>query len=103
MPREVSKPGFGKRKFEDQANGRERVDWREELIRYLIAGGTTGQKQSEIQRRLAAHARSVEIDIELEGLLASEKVQKFSVPASGRGKPATVWRATTKILENDDE
>lgn len=99
MTREKRLKDFGKRKFEDQANGHDRIDWREELQRFLIAGGTTGQKQGEVQRRLAAHARSNDINTELEFLLSVDKVQKFYVPTGGKGKPAIVWRATTKILE----
>lgn len=99
MPREKAKAGFAKRRVEDQANGHTRIDWREELQRYLIAGGTTGQKQGAVQRRLIAHARSEQINDELDALLMEGKIQKFLVPTAGKGKPAIVWRATTKILE----
>lgn len=100
MSKDQAKPGFGKRKFEDQATGHSYIDWREELQRFLIAGGTNGQPHAAVMRRLVAHAKTAEVQVELDALLELEKIQKFEVPAMGRGKPTTVWRATTKILES---
>lgn len=73
--------------------------WQDVLVEFLIEGGTTGWGQREIAKRLE---NMVDADVmvdELEFLLNCKppKVQKFSVPT--RGRPKTVWRATTHILK----
>lgn len=75
-------------------------EWRDELVNYLIAAGTTGRNQNEIGVRFK-QARAAEIEHELEGLMAQDKAQLFLVPPqNGRnGRRAKVWRATTKILK----
>jgi len=77
------------------------ADWREDLKQFLISGGTSGRKHHEVHDRLQRQAHAKAIDIELEGLLVQEKVQKFYVPTGMRGKPATIWRATIKILKRE--
>lgn len=74
-------------------------DWRYELQRFLIAGGTNGHMQTIILQRLQNWIGSDEIKAELEALLLDQKVQKFCPSNNGRGRPKTIWRATTKLLE----
>lgn len=97
----IARPGFGKRRFGDRSSGKQFLDWREELDRFLITGGTTGRSQSDISRRLINHATADLIRGELEARLAEEKVQKFTVPPKGRGNSTIVWRATTKLIEGE--
>ncbi len=75
-------------------------DWRLELIHTLVAAGTNGIKQSHLQARFQNWADGPTIRHELEALRAEGKVQKFIIPLKGSGTAPTVWRATTKILED---
>jgi hypothetical protein len=77
-------------------------DWREELQRFLIAGGILGKKQSQIVTRLNRWTTAKEIVEELEALWHEKKVEKFEVPQQGSGRPSTIWRATTKLLGAKD-
>lgn len=63
----------------------------------LINGGTDGVKQSKITKRFDQWVECDMIVNELEALAAQNKAQKFII--RGRGRPATVWRATTLILK----
>lgn len=63
----------------------------------LIAGGTLGVKQSVITKRFEKWVDVDDVVRELEVLAALQKAQKFVV--QGRGRPKTVWRATTLILK----
>lgn len=76
------------------------VLWQEGLQRALIEAGTNGLAQREIIKKLENVALAEEIIPELEYLLACDppKVQKFIVKTKGR--PKTVWRATTHILKD---
>ncbi len=78
------------------------MDWREELAEILILAGTTGLKQYAIIKRFDNWVGADDLVMELEGLQAMNKVQKFVVRAK-RGRPATVWRATNLILKPDHE
>lgn len=74
------------------------VDWQLRVVNYLIDGGTTGRKQSDVQNWVTVYVRAAELVEYLNILWMEGKVQRFQVPhAQGTG---TVWRATTKILEN---
>lgn len=76
------------------------IDWREDLIHYLVTAGTVGRTQMALTTRMRKHVTAEQIIAEMESLHEEGKVQKFSVPTpSGKGPSATVWRATTKILE----
>lgn len=76
------------------------IDWQLSLIHFLIAKGVNGCKQRDIVIHLGNHVKAPEIVEELESLREQGKVQKFSVsPKKTGGRPATIWRATTKILE----
>ena len=74
------------------------IDWREWLSQRLIEGGTNGVKQRDLIYPLRDHAEASEITEHLEVLKELGKVQKFKVKTKGR--PATIWRATTLILED---
>ena len=75
-------------------------DWQYDLAKYLIAAGVVGRKQSEIISKFRNVGMAEMIEDELKALAAAGKVQRFKVPGQGRGsKQATVWRATTKIME----
>jgi len=90
----------GKRKYGDLARGQHVLDWQHELTAFLITGGVSGRTQSEISKRFINHARAPQILNELEALMAEDKVQRFDMPTHGkRGRPYTVWRATTNILK----
>lgn len=73
------------------------MPWRNQLITFLIKGGTTGRPQVNIMQSTARYANSKQVLAYLNALQAEGKVQKFKVPAA-RGLDATVWRATNKIL-----
>lgn len=74
-------------------------DWREELYRFLIAGGITGHAQNVIIRRMQNMINAPEIMAELEALLVLGAAQRFNPPATGRGRPPTIWRATDRIYK----
>lgn len=73
--------------------------WQEHLQGILIEAGTEGMSQRDIVKKLENVALAEDIIPELEFLLNCKppKVQKFNVPTKGR--PKTVWRATTHILK----
>lgn len=75
----------------------EEKDWQEELARMLIDGGTDGVRQSVITKRFTNWRTADELLNELEVLVAQNKAQKFVI--HGRGRPVTIWRATTLILK----
>lgn len=70
------------------------ADWREELERFLIGQGTNGVKQTNVVTRVQNWVLGKEAVDYLETLRLEGKVQKFRV-----GK-ATIWRATSKIMED---
>jgi len=72
-------------------------DWQEKIIQILIEAGTDGIPQSKITFYFSPRYTADEIVNELEVLEAQHKVQKFRV--GGRGRPKTVWRATTEIMK----
>jgi hypothetical protein len=77
--------------------------WQEDLIDYLISAGTVGRNTSEILRRFQNRVASDQITGELESYQVEGRVQKFTYPPKGgKGRPTTVWRATTKMVELDD-
>lgn len=74
--------------------------WQEDLIDYLVSSGTQGRNTSEILRRFQNRVASDQITSELESYQVEGRVQKFTYPPKGgKGRPTTVWRATTKMLE----
>lgn len=75
------------------------VDWREEIEMMLIEAGTDGVKQIAFTTHLSNYCDADQIVAHLEGLLAQNKVQKF-LPITKRGRPPTIWRATTLIMED---
>lgn len=76
--------------------------WQEDLIDYLISAGTTGRNTSEILRRFQNRVATDQLTSELESYQVEGRVQKFTYPPKGgRGRPTTVWRATTKMVELD--
>lgn len=77
------------------------IDWREELVHYLISAGLAGRAQQEITKKFKAVADAASLENELEALQNVGKVQKFKVERENtrHGRPTTIWRATTKILE----
>lgn len=78
--------------------------WQEDLVDYLISGGTQGRNTSEILRRFQNRVASDQITGELESYQVEGRVQKFTYPPKGgKGRPTTVWRATTKMVELDNE
>lgn len=71
-------------------------DWRDDLVHFLITGGTVGRKQTEILARFQSRVKAAQLKGELEALWAEDKVQKFIVKET-QGRGYTLWRATTKI------
>lgn len=85
----------------DQSKGRPKAFWDEIIIAYLIKGGTNGWSWDSLVRRYQSQVTREELRAFLEALKAEGKVDSFKVPAStGVGAPKTVWRATSKILED---
>lgn len=85
----------------DQAKGRQQSFWDEQVILFLVNGGTLGRTQREIMLRYKGTIDSVALNAFLEALREEGKLDRFRVPhPSGKGNPRTVWRATTKILES---
>ena len=85
---------------------RQRKDWREALRDLLIDAGTVGLTQRAIvkwfDQRYYTEARAEELENQLRGWENLEMVQSFQVYTTKRArKPATVWRATTKIYQDD--
>lgn len=77
--------------------------WQEDLIDYLISSGTVGRNTSEILRRFQNRVASDQLTSELESYQVEGRVQKFTYPPKGgKGRPTTVWRATTKMVELDN-
>ena len=74
------------------------ADWRDLLHDYLIKGGTSGRKRSEILVRLQRLVNSATILEELKALQLEGKADKFEVQTPSGGRKVEVWRATTKIL-----
>lgn len=78
--------------------------WQEDLVDYLVSAGTQGRNMSEILRRFQNRVASDQITSELESYQVEGRVQKFTYPPKGgKGRPTTVWRATTKMVEVDSE
>lgn len=77
--------------------GEVQLEWGEELQSILIEAGTEGVAQAVLTRRFDGRATADELIFELEFLVNQNKVQKFTI--RGRGRPRTVWRATTLILK----
>lgn len=76
--------------------------WQEDLVDYLVSSGTQGRNMSEILRRFQNRVASDQITGELESYQVEGRVQKFTYPPKGgKGRPTTVWRATTKMVEID--
>lgn len=76
--------------------------WQEDLVDYLVSAGTQGRNTSEILRRFQNRVASDQITGELESYQVEGRVQKFTYPPKGgKGRPTTVWRATTKMVEID--
>lgn len=76
--------------------------WQEDLVDYLVSAGTQGRNMSEILRRFQNRVASDQITSELESYQVEGRVQKFTYPPKGgKGRPTTVWRATTKMVELD--
>lgn len=73
------------------------MDWEEELARMLIDAGTDGIKQSVVTKRFDKWIEADDVVELLEFWSGEQKVQKFIL--GGRGRPTTIWRATTLILE----
>lgn len=77
--------------------------WQEDLVDYLVSAGTQGRNMSEILRRFQNRVASDQITSELESYQVEGRVQKFTYPPKGgKGRPTTVWRATTKMVELDE-
>lgn len=77
--------------------------WQEDLVDYLVSAGTQGRNMSEILRRFQNRVASDQITSELESYQVEGRVQKFTYPPKGgKGRPTTVWRATTKMVELDN-
>lgn len=77
--------------------------WQEDLVDYLVSAGTQGRNTSEILRRFQNRVASDQITSELESYQVEGRVQKFTYPPKGgKGRPTTVWRATTKMVELDN-
>jgi hypothetical protein len=90
-----------KQKRGDQANGRHWELWEDQVVRFLVNGGTTGRGWYEIERMYRGAVSREALLYFLETLQLEGKVDRFQVPsASGKGTPKTVWRATTKIVES---
>lgn len=77
--------------------------WQEDLVDYLVSSGTQGRNTSEILRRFQNRVASDQITSELESYQVEGRVQKFTYPPKGgKGRPTTVWRATTRMVEIDE-
>lgn len=75
-------------------------DWEGKLKNLLIGAGVNGMKQSELVKSLQNDIYSEDIERKLEFWFEQDKVQKFHVPPNSRqGRPAVVWRATSKLLK----
>lgn len=73
-------------------------EWQDQLRRFLISGGLGGREQSRIMAVLSTRVYADRVLLELNGLRAEGKVQKFNLPGKGRGT-VVVWRATSEILK----
>ena len=72
------------------------------LKEFLIDAGVSGRTQQEIIIEFKNHLRSADLVKVLNQWHKLNAVQKFRVEA-GPYRPITVWRATTKLLEIEDE
>lgn len=72
-------------------------DWQEDLIYLLIAAGTDGLAQSKITFKFSLKIDADTVLNELQVLEKQNKVQSFKL--GGRGRPKTIWRATTEIMK----
>ncbi len=88
--------------IEKEHYGREYSDWREKVERSLLAAGVVGKKQHELCFAARHQASSEEVVNHRNALLVDDRVQKFIVPQEKGGPKATIWRATTKLMEDDD-
>jgi hypothetical protein len=75
------------------------MNWEDFLRDVLIAAGTNGLMQTVLVKRFSQFANAEMLVDILEDLRSEDKVQKFIVPSKGRN--ATYWRATTKMLSPD--
>lgn len=65
----------------------------------LLAGGLGGCKQSQLTKALQRHVNAEEIKAALDVMHELGYVQRFDNIQVGRGRPVTVWRATTALVD----
>lgn len=85
---------FGSQRFE-----RRIMQGIEKIKEHLASGGVTGLTQAEISYKLRNILKSTEITFILTVMQELFMVQQFELPSKGRH--ATIWRGTTKLLDNE--
>ena len=65
----------------------------------LLAAGIDGIKQGELGRKVKNKIDGNDMKTGLDIMHSLGMVQRFEVPSLAKGRPATVWRATTKLLD----
>lgn len=78
------------------------ADWQGMVVRMLVNAGTVGVLQNQLQNRACRYADGRTVVAYLHTLWAEGKVQHFEL-TSTRGPPGKWWRATTKIMETQNE
>lgn len=74
------------------------MTWQLQLKSDLIRAGTVGIPKAALVQRFRHVVKADALDDWLEHWRSSGKVQKFTKP--NRGRPQTIWRATTLMLED---
>lgn len=84
----------------DQTHGRPSMPWQDAVDLFLINGGLSGKSQTELILRFKSSVDTEQLKAYIDALWIEGKIERFQVMhKSGQGKPRTVWRATTKMME----
>jgi hypothetical protein len=66
----------------------------------LLAAGLAGTKQSELTKHLQRYMNAQEIKAALDIMHDLQMVQRFENVQVGRGRPVTIWRATSALTNS---
>jgi hypothetical protein len=72
----------------------------DKLKEYLVEQGTVGCAHEQIRRQFRFLIDAADLQILLNMLWEDRKIDRYLIN-SGRGRPATWYRATTRMLEDD--
>lgn len=83
----------------DLSKGTKVVPWEEAVDMFITAGGLLGVTQTELLRRFKSAVDTEALNEYVYTQWMEGKVDRYQrMHKTGKGKPAIVWRATTKMM-----